>query len=191
MAEPSQQEVIRVGEDGQPVYAEWDPSQAPPEPPAAPLAPVAPTPTRARQEADHWAAEVSRRIEQRMETLGVAAEHLKALQEMPDSVLVAGVEKWYSAAETARFFSRSNQWLYDRLKKHKFRYADGTEIQPHYEGDPIVERPRARFTLELIKEMAASCYRAGTVKMDELTLILRRVAQAEMGEIITGDEEDQ
>jgi hypothetical protein len=125
-----------------------------------------------------------------MDQLGVAREHYKALQEMPDSVLVAGVEKWYSAAETARFFSRSNQWLYDRLKKHKFRYANGDEIIPHYEGDAAVERPRARFTLELIKEMAASCYRAGTVKMPELTIILRRVAQAEMGELVTGEEED-
>lgn len=179
-----QQEVIRVDENGHPVIADWDENTPSPEEDHV----VPPEHTRAQQEATTRASEKRERIVARLKELNVSKKRMVAIMEMPDATLMAGVERWYSAAETARFFSRSNQWLYERLKKHKFRYANGDEIKPFMVKGG--KRDRARFTLDIIREMALSCYRNGTVKDPELKMILRRVAQAEVGEVIFDPEED-
>lgn len=191
MADPSP-EVIRVDPDGTPVYVDpdWDSPQSLTKALEAVSDEAVKAPSRAETEARHWAAEQAEKIRQRLAELEVAHKYAEELMTMSDAALLTGVERWYSAPEAARFFSRSSQWIYDRLKKHKFRYTDGTEIIPIYDGDPDVVRPRARFNLELIREMALSCYRSGTVKYPELQVIFRRVAQAALGEAIFEDEEE-
>lgn len=104
---------------------------------------------------------------------------MTATEELSDRELVAGIERWYSTAEAAAFFDRSSQWLYDRWKKGKLTLADGSPIPVHRIGDG----PRAtrRYTLDTIAEIAQSLYRAGTLKMPELKIVLRRVLEAREG----------
>lgn len=110
---------------------------------------------------------------------GVATAKIEELAETPDYGLVAGIERWYSVAETARFFERSPQWLYDRLSRKKLVYPDGSPIEPHLVGDG--PKPIRRFNLELISAIALCLYRVGTVKMPELKVVMRRIAEAEWG----------
>ena len=147
------------------------------------------TESKAKKAGDKEAAERLERIEARLKEMLTDVGQRQQLLDKPPSVLLEGVERWYSAMEAARFFSRSNQWMYDNLKQGRFKYADGTPIVPHYDV-PKTEhnRPPARFNLPLIKDIALSCYRSGFVKYDELKVILRRVAQAEIGEVILFEE---
>jgi hypothetical protein len=185
----TESEIIRYNEDGSPLYADWDSPESlktvleemPPNPPSETEA----ADTRARREASDWTAEKRARIEARLEALNVAAERQKELLDMPTATLISGVERWYSAAETARFFGRTNQWIYDRMRLEKFRYKDGTLITP-----VIAENGWIRFNLDLVREIALSCYRSGTVKLPELQIILRRIAQAEVGEAVFDPEEE-
>jgi hypothetical protein len=147
-----------------------------------------PPQSRARLESQQWAAEKRQRIEDRLTQLLGNYERQKELLDMPESTLMAGIERWYSAAEAARFFNRSNQWIYDRFNKGKFRYRNGEPIVPIYTNIDV-KKPRARFTLELIREMALSLHRDGPVKMDELKIIMGRVAAAELGEVLYTDDE--
>jgi hypothetical protein len=135
---------------------------------------------RAQLEGQKWAEEKRARLEARVNELVATYERQQEILSLPDASLVAGIERWYSAAETARFFGRTNQWIYDRIRKEKFRFRDGTAIKPvqFSEGGPY------RFDLALIQEIAQSCYRSGTVKMPELKLIMRRVAEAEFEEVL-------
>lgn len=163
-------------------------------------------PHRAQLESQKWAKEKRARIESRLSELVGNYERQQQILDMPDSSLVAGIERWYSAAETARFFGRTNQWIYDRLRKEKFRYRDGTFIKPIQfsekvtfikkdpetgEKEEVTEERLGpyRFTLPLILEIAQSCYRDGTVKMNELKVIRRRVAEAEFEEILCDPDE--
>lgn len=182
MSEPQQQEAIRIGEDGEPIYADWDNPESLTEALEVADTPAAPAPSRAQQEANEWAKANRDKIEARLKELTLSKKRLDALLKMPDSALMAGVERWYSAAETARFFGRTNQWIYDRIANKKFVYTDGTAIEP------VLMEGNMRFTTELIREIALSMYRRGTVKRPELILILRRVQQAELGEVVLEDE---
>lgn len=183
MTEP---EVIRISEDGTPLYVDWDSPESltnalqeiPPEPPE-----VSPQ-TRASQESQQWSVEKRAQIEARLNELTVSLENQRKILEMPTAMLVAGIERWYSAAETARFFGRTNQWIYERLRNEKFRYKDGTPIR-----GVTAENGWARFNLDIIREIALSCYRSGTVKRPELEVILSRLQQAEVGEVLFDPEE--
>lgn len=178
MPDADAQEVIRVEEDGTPVYADWDESSS-----AARVVPIDGA-ARARSESRGRVADKTEVIKARLAELGVALELTEQLMNKSSSVMLSGVDRWYSASEAARFFNRSPAWIYDRLARKKFHYANGEEIAPHYDGDPNVKRPRARFNLELIREIALSCYRSGTVKYEELELIMTRVGRATIGEVI-------
>jgi hypothetical protein len=141
---------------------------------------------RAQSDIRSYAQEKSARVEERLNQLTSDFERYKLLSEMPDEALIAGIEKWYSAAEVAEFFGRSNQWIYDRFKKQKFTYRDGTLIVPMMTGGP--KKPRMRFNLELIRALVDSCYRDGIVKHKELKVIMRRVAVSEFDEVVLDNE---
>jgi hypothetical protein len=180
-------EVIRVDPDGTKVYVDWDdPKSLASALVDSPLIdpPVPAAHTRAQQEANQWSAEKRAKIEARLQELGTSLELQRELLDRPISSLVAGVERWYSAAETAQFFGRTNQWMYERLRKHKFRYKNGDEIEPIY-----LDNGWARFTTAIIREIALSCYRSGTVKRPELEVILARLEQADVGEVLFDLEE--
>jgi|SRR6516225_157171 len=138
-----------------------------------------PTQVRARQEP-------LKRLDDRVARLDELSEVLDRQRELlsqDNSGLMAGVERWYSTVEAARFFNRTNQWLYVRFRQQKFRYRDGTPIEPIMVGDG--PRPRRRYTLPLIREIALSCYRDGTVKYAELQVILQRIIDADTDETLS------
>lgn len=111
-------------------------------------------------------------------------EKRKEIYARPDANLVAGVKRWYSAREAANFFGRSSTWIYNAIDSKKFKDEDGVPLQFKTVGDG--PRPRMRFDLEVIREMALSCYRDGTVKMTELKAIFRRLAESEYEEKVSG-----
>ena len=137
---------------------------------------------RARAENLSFIDDKTARLLTRLQAFSKTLERQVELQSLPDEALIAGIEKWYSAAEVAEFFGRSNQWIYDRFKKGKFTYKDGTPIIPVLTGGP--KKPRMRFNLDIIKALADSCYRDGIVKRPELQLIMKRVAVSEFGEVV-------
>lgn len=186
MTEP---EVIRVTPDGTKILVDWDSPESLnsaleviPAPEEIAVSPQ----NRAQQEAQRWSAKNRARIESRLKELSVSLERQQEILNTPPALLLAGVERWYSAAETARFFGRTNQWIYDRIRKEKFRYPNGDIIEPIREDGP---KSPARFTLPLIREIAYSCYRAGTVKWTELEVIITRLHNAEVGEALFDPEE--
>jgi hypothetical protein len=149
------------------------------------------TESKAKAVGDQVAAKRLKLIQARLNEMLGDLDRRKELLDRPSSVLLEGVERWYSATEAARFFGRSNQWMYENLKSGRFKYANGDPIVPHYDV-PKTEsnRPPARFNLTLIKDVALSCYRSGFVKYDELKVILHRIAQAEVGEIVLLEDEN-
>lgn len=94
--------------------------------------------------------------------------------------LLAGVEKVYSTSEAAKFFGKSNQWLYWGMRNNIFTNPDGSEIEP----ERIGKGGRRRFTLPVIRDIALSCYRRGNLKEPELKDIMVKIARAEQGETV-------
>lgn len=94
--------------------------------------------------------------------------------------ILAGVEKVYSTSEAAKFFDKSNQWLYWGMRNNIFTNPDGTKIEP----DRIGKGGRRRFTLPVIRDIALSCYRRGNLKEHELKDIMVKIARAEQGETV-------
>jgi hypothetical protein len=137
---------------------------------------------KARSEAEKWAQDRVDRLGAQLAVLQEAYRRKQEILAIPDAGLVAGVERWYSAAEAATFFARTPAWIYDRLAKEKFRYKDGTPIKPVMVGDG--PKPRMRFNLELLQSILLSMYRDGTVKIEELKLIKRRIDQGEFDEML-------
>lgn len=162
--------------------------------PEADQPPPAKRPPRAKRQSKDWVAKNRARVQARLDELQMCQERLEAIDAMGDSSLLAGVERWYSASETARFFGRTNQWIYERINHKKFTDARGKVILPHREitgsrvdeetGKVEVTYGPMRFNLVIIREIALSMYRGGTVKYPELVLINRRITQAEVGEAV-------
>lgn len=107
-------------------------------------------------------------------------EKRKEIYSRPDAHLVAGVKRWYSAREAARFFGRSSTWIYNRIAEKKFTDEHGAPLQFKQVGDG--PRPRMRFNLEILKEMALSGHRDGLWGIDELKAIFKRMAMSEYEE---------
>lgn len=91
--------------------------------------------------------------------------------------LLEGVEKVYSTSQAAKFFGRSNQWMYWGLRNGIFTYKNGDPILP----ERIGRNGRRRFTLPLIREIALSCYRRGNIQEEELHAIMAKILLAEFG----------
>ena len=113
-------------------------------------------------------------------------ERKKQIYSQPDASLVAGVKRWYSAREAARFFGRSPTWIYNRIEQKKFTHEDGTPIEIKTVGDG--PRPRMRFDLETLKAMAESGHRDGLWGIDGLKVIYRRLAMSEYEEKLPSDD---
>ncbi|QDH91780.1 hypothetical protein SEA_PHRAPPUCCINO_105 [Mycobacterium phage Phrappuccino] len=100
------------------------------------------------------------------------------------------LEKTYSSEEVAKkFFGKSTQWLYWGMRDKDaegnaitpvFVYEDGTPIEPKKIG----KGQRRRYTLPIIKEMAAACYRRGNLKEPELRKVFAKIEAAEKDELI-------
>ncbi|ORA16384.1 DUF7229 domain-containing protein [Mycobacterium asiaticum] len=91
----------------------------------------------------------------------------------------AGVEeKFFSTSEVAKLFGKSVQWVYWGLREKVFTHVDGSPIEPIRIGKG---GGRRRFSVPVLREMARSCYRRGTLSQDQLKAVLAKVSRAERG----------
>lgn len=96
---------------------------------------------------------------------------------------IAGLEPTYSALEAAALLQRSNSWLDQRLRPGEFVAYDGSVLEPFR----AVSGYRY-FTIEMLRDVAAYCYRRRWYSFEELKSVLRQLAMdVQCG---TGDERD-
>lgn len=86
-------------------------------------------------------------------------------------------EKYFSTGQVAKIFGKSAQWVYWGMRDQIFTYPNGSVIQPNRLG----KNGRRRFTIPIVREMARSCYRRGTLGEEGLKDILAALARAEEG----------
>ena len=84
-------------------------------------------------------------------------------------------EKFFSTGEVATFFGMSVQWVYWGMREEIFTYPDGSIIEPIRIG----KNGRRRFTIPVLREMARSCYRRGTLSEERLEAVLAELSRAE------------
>lgn len=84
-------------------------------------------------------------------------------------------QKYFSTGQVAEIFGKSAQWVYWGLRDRVFAYPNGSPIEPERVGT----NGRRRFTIPVIREMARSCYRRGTLGEGGLRDILAELARAE------------
>lgn len=82
--------------------------------------------------------------------------------------------KTYSTAEVARFFGKTDQWVYWVLREGVTR-ADGSLIEP----DRVGKSNRRRFTESIVEEIAVALYRRGTLGHDGACRVLDKLGAAE------------
>jgi hypothetical protein len=90
----------------------------------------------------------------------------------PDTtpIIAALVEPTYSAREAAALLGRSYSWLDQRVRKGQFTRPDGTVVQPLRTGGGY-----RYFSIEMLKDIAACCYRHRWFSMDKLKSTYREL----------------
>ena len=95
---------------------------------------------------------------------------------------IAGLEPTYSAREAAALLKRSYSWLDQRLRRGEFVRPDGTAVKPSRTSGGY-----RYFTIQMLQDIAACCYRHRWYSFDELKSVLRQLAMdLQCG---TGDDE--
>lgn len=78
----------------------------------------------------------------------------------------------FSTAETAALLGRSSDWVSRGLREKTFVYADGSPVEPVGAG----RGGRRRFTGPMVRAMAFSAYRRGTLSPTRLQEVLAELA---------------
>lgn len=104
---------------------------------------------------------------------------------------VERLEKTFSTREVAKiFFDKTEQWMYWGMRDvdprgnkidPAFSYEDGTPIEPIIIGN---SRRRMRWTLPMVTDIAAACYRRGNLKEQDLKSVLVRIESARRDELV-------
>lgn len=111
--------------------------------------------------------------------LALAAEQSTGSPAGPGGEPVADAgaeEKFFSTSEVAQLFGKSVQWVYWGLRDEVFTRPDGSPIEPVRVGKG---GGRRRFTVAVLRDMARSCYRRGTLSDDQLKEVLAKLSHAE------------
>lgn len=85
-------------------------------------------------------------------------------------------ERFYGTRDVAKFFGKSVQWVYRGLRTNTFTSADGSPIKPIRAAG---NRGKRWFTLPMLRDIARSCYRRGTLGEGEYLDLLVVLARAE------------
>jgi hypothetical protein len=109
--------------------------------------------------------------------MGVDEAALSAMPTVTDDELMEEREKYFSTAEAAGFFNKSNQWLYWGMRNEIFLDPEGKPIEPLRVG----KGRRRRFNLEIIEQIALACHRRGNLSEDDLRVVLRKILIAKHG----------
>jgi len=83
-------------------------------------------------------------------------------------------ERHFSTAEAAALFGKSADWVSRGLREKTFVYADGSPVEPIAVG----KGGRRRFTGAMVRAMAWSAYRRGTLSPKRLQGVLAELARA-------------
>jgi hypothetical protein len=81
-------------------------------------------------------------------------------------------EMQFSTAEAAAYLGRSSDWISRGLRRRDFSYPDGSAVVPMQAG----RRGRRRFTVPMMRAIAWSSYRRGSLSHQELDAVLVRLA---------------
>lgn len=84
-------------------------------------------------------------------------------------------EEYFSTAQAALCFGKSTAWVSRGLREKTFRYADGSEVEPIRVG----KGGRRRFTVPMLRAMAWSAYRRGTLTAQQLQGVLAELSRSE------------
>ncbi|MGI9125747.1 MAG: hypothetical protein ACR2JM_13500 [Mycobacterium sp.] len=82
-------------------------------------------------------------------------------------------ERFFGTAEVAALFGKSPGWVSKGLREGMFVFADGSPVEPVRIGKA------ARFTVEMIRAVAWSTYRRGTISPRHLQEVLAELARSE------------
>src|ERR1700738_713836 len=98
---------------------------------------------------------------------------------------ITGLEPTYSAREAAAVLRRSYSWLDQRSRRGEFVQPDGTVVEP-------LRSPGGYryFTVQMIRDIAACCYRNRWYSFDELKSVFQQLVmdvQSGTGEYETPD----
>jgi hypothetical protein len=85
-------------------------------------------------------------------------------------------ERFYGTGDVAKFFGKSVQWVYRGLRTNVFTRADGSPIEPIRTAG---NRGKRGFTVPMLRDIARSCYRRGTLGEGEYLDLLVVLARAE------------
>ncbi|OBK45612.1 hypothetical protein [Mycobacterium kubicae] len=84
---------------------------------------------------------------------------------------VPGIEPTYSAREAAAVLGRSYSWLDQRSRRREFARPDDTVVEP-------LRSPGGYryFTVAMLQDIAACCYRHRWYSFEELKCVVRKLA---------------
>lgn len=82
-------------------------------------------------------------------------------------------ERLFSTAEAASYFGKSPAWVSRGLRENVFVYADGSDVQPINVG-----KGGRRFTVPMLRAMAWSAYRRGTLSPQRLQEVLAELSRS-------------
>lgn len=85
----------------------------------------------------------------------------------------AGIVKKYSTSEVAKFFNRTDQWVYWVLREGVLD-KNGKRL----EAERVGKANRRRFTLDLIQEILESLYNRGTLSEEEAVAVQAKINAA-------------
>jgi hypothetical protein len=86
---------------------------------------------------------------------------------------IVGLEPTYSAREAAAVLKRSYSWLDQRLRRGEFVAPDGSVLEPLRAVNGY-----RYFSTQMLREMAAYCYRRRWYSFDELKSVFHELAVA-------------
>ena len=85
------------------------------------------------------------------------------------------VQRLFSTAETAELLGKSPDWVSRGVREKTFVYADGSPVEPVGAG----KGGRRRFTGAMVRAIAWSAYRRGTLSPQQLQGVLAELTRAE------------
>ena len=85
---------------------------------------------------------------------------------------IASLEPTYSAREAAARLGRSYSWLDQRLRRGEFVAPNGSVLEPSRAANGY-----RFFSIEMLRDIAAYCYRRRWYSFEELKSVLRELAR--------------
>lgn len=110
-----------------------------------------------------------------MHTLGAEIEAALARAGEHSHTVVDLEPRYVGTAEAAALLGKSRGWVSRGLREGAFRYADGSAVEPLRIGNG----GRRRFSVPMLRAMAWSAYRRGSLNPQQLEEVLAELSRSE------------